>query len=184
MKMFCKNCGQEIPEGVKFCGNCGTPVAVQPAPEAPAPQAPQPQYQAPQYQAPQPQPQYQAAPQPQYQAPQQQYVQPTYASPAAAQEQPNILVLGILSLVFCSLGIPGIIIGAIGRSKGKKFIQAGGTLTGAAKVGYILSLLGLIFGIVMTVFWAIYVIVIIAGFAMRGSIETYANSYDWSSIFD
>ena len=24
--MFCKNCGNQIKEGVKFCGNCGTPV--------------------------------------------------------------------------------------------------------------------------------------------------------------
>ena len=77
-------------------------------------------------------------------------------------QQPNLLVLGILAVVFAELGIPGIILGAIGRSKGKKFVQAGGTLTGAAKVGYILSLVGLILGIVMTVFWVIYLIVIIA----------------------
>ncbi|MBQ7599726.1 MAG: hypothetical protein IJU57_03525 [Clostridia bacterium] len=75
-------------------------------------------------------------------------------------QQPNLLVFGILALVLAELGIPGIIIGAIGRSKGKKFIQAGGTLTGASKVGYILSLIGLILGIVMTVFWIIYIIVI------------------------
>ena len=77
-------------------------------------------------------------------------------------QQPNLLVLGILAVVLAELGIPGIILGAIGRSKGKKFVQAGGTLTGAAKVGYILSLVGLILGIVMTVFWVIYLIVIIA----------------------
>jgi hypothetical protein len=77
-------------------------------------------------------------------------------------QQPNLLVLGILAVALAELGIPGIILGAIGRSKGKKFVQAGGTLTGAAKVGYILSLVGLILGIVMTVFWVIYLIVIIA----------------------
>ena len=75
-------------------------------------------------------------------------------------QQPNLLVFGILALVLAELGIPGIIIGAIGRSKGKKFIQAGGTLTGASKVGYILSLVGLILGIVMTVVW---IIIAIAG---------------------
>ena len=26
--MFCRNCGSELPEGVKFCISCGTPVAV------------------------------------------------------------------------------------------------------------------------------------------------------------
>ena len=173
--MFCKNCGQEIPEGVKFCGNCGTPVAVQAPEPQPAP-AQQPQYQA------APQPQYQA-PQPQYQQPQ--YQQPVYAAPAAQQEQPNLLVLGILSLVFCSLGLPGLIIGAIGRSKGKKFVQAGGTLTGASKVGYILSLVGLIFGIIMTIFWVIYIIVAIVALVAGGS--NYYNSVssiDWSDIFD
>ena len=76
--------------------------------------------------------------------------------------QPNLLVLGILAVVLAEFGIPGIILGAIGRSKGKKYIQAGGTLTGAAKVGYILSLVGLILGIVMTVVWIIYIIVIAA----------------------
>ena len=180
--MFCKNCGQEIPEGVKFCGNCGTPVAVQAPEPQPAP-AQQPQYQAPQQQ-------YQAAPQQQYQAPQPQYQQPqyqqpVYAAPAAQQEQPNLLVLGILSLVFCSLGLPGLIIGAIGRSKGKKFVQAGGTLTGASKVGYILSLIGLIFGIIMTIFWVIYIIVVIIAFAARGSsYYSSVSSIDLSDIFD
>ena len=27
---FCKNCGQELKEGVQFCANCGTPVDAQP----------------------------------------------------------------------------------------------------------------------------------------------------------
>ena len=27
---FCKNCGQELGEGVQFCANCGTPVEAQP----------------------------------------------------------------------------------------------------------------------------------------------------------
>ena len=27
---FCKNCGQQIADGVQFCANCGTPVDVQP----------------------------------------------------------------------------------------------------------------------------------------------------------
>lgn len=27
--MFCKKCGQQLNEGAKFCGNCGTPIGVQ-----------------------------------------------------------------------------------------------------------------------------------------------------------
>ena len=30
--MFCKNCGNQVPDGVAFCAACGTPVAAAPAP--------------------------------------------------------------------------------------------------------------------------------------------------------
>lgn len=71
--------------------------------------------------------------------------------------QPNTLVFGILSLVFTS--ILGIIFGSIGRKKGKEFIEQGGELTGAAKVGFILSKIGVILGIIATIVIAIYIIV-------------------------
>lgn len=77
-------------------------------------------------------------------------------------QQPNTLTLGILSIVFASItGIVGIILGAIGRKKGKEFLAQGGELTGAAKVGYILSLVGLILGIILTIFYVIYIIAIV-----------------------
>ncbi len=50
--MFCTHCGNPLPDGIRFCPNCGSPVA---APRRPV--QPQPQYQ-PQYEA-----QYQAQPQ-------------------------------------------------------------------------------------------------------------------------
>ncbi len=34
--MFCKNCGNEVENGAKFCGVCGAAVTTAPAPEAPA----------------------------------------------------------------------------------------------------------------------------------------------------
>lgn len=106
---------------------------------------------------------------PQYQQYNQQYTQPAYnALPA----QPNLLVFGILSLVFSS--IVGIILGAIGRKKGKAYIAQGGTLTGASKVGYILSLVGIILGIIVTVY---LVIVIIAAIATVG--KTGYNYYSY-----
>ena len=90
-----------------------------------------------------------------------------YSAPPA---QPNTLVLGILSIVLGS--IVGIILGAIGRKKGKAFINQGGVLTGASKIGYILCLVGLILSIISTVSIAIYalvaIIAIIAGGASGG----------------
>lgn len=68
--MFCRNCGNNLDEGVSFCAACGTPVQAAPT-EQPAPQpAPQP-VQQPVYQ------------QPVYQQPT--YQQPTYQNPAYQQ---------------------------------------------------------------------------------------------------
>ena len=78
-------------------------------------------------------------------------------------QQPNILAFGILSLVLGPLF--AIIFGSIGRKKGNEFIAAGGTLTGPAKVGYILSKVGVILSIIATVFLVIYIILIAAGAA-------------------
>ncbi len=93
-----------------------------------------------------------------------------YATPLP--QQPNILVWGILSLVFET--ILGIIFGAIGLKKGKQFIAAGGTLTGTAKVGYILSRVGLILGIVSTVAVVISIIAgVAAGTLLGGAFDSY-----------
>jgi len=60
---FCHNCGAQLPDNAKFCGNCGTPVLAAQQPPVP----PTPTQQPPVQQAPPPQPpvqQQQAAPQP------------------------------------------------------------------------------------------------------------------------
>lgn len=79
-------------------------------------------------------------------------------------QQPNTLVFGILSIVFSV--VVGIILGAIGRKKGKEFMAQGGELTGASKVGFILSKVGLILSIIGTIFFVIYIILIAAGVAV------------------
>lgn len=38
--MFCKNCGNQVPDGVAFCAACGTPVVAAPAAAAPVYAAP------------------------------------------------------------------------------------------------------------------------------------------------
>ena len=133
---FCARCGGAIPEGSAFCPNCGEPVAQTAQPQ-------QPQYQQPAYQQPV-------------------YQQPVYQQTANVGPQPNLLVFGILSLVFDWIFV-GIILGAIGRSKGKAYIAQGGQLTGASKVGFILCKVGLILSIIGTVAFAIWVIAAIAG---------------------
>ena len=148
---FCTKCGGSIPEGSAFCPNCGEPVA-QAAPQ-------QPQYQQSVYQ--QPQPQYQ---QPVYQ-------QPAYQQTANVGAQPNLLVFGILSLVIPF--IVGIILGAVGRSKGKAYIAQGGQLTGASKVGFILCKVGLILSIIFTVIMVIYMIAAGVGIATLNSYSSY-----------
>ena len=65
----------------------------------------------------------------------------------------NILILGIVA-VACAVSyiaaIGGIICGAIGLSKAKKFVEENGQIFGKAKVGKFLSLGGLIAGSVLT----------------------------------
>ncbi len=172
--MICTKCGAEIPEGAKFCINCGNAaVAAEPAPqpEPPVYEAPQ----QPAYEAPQQQPVYAAPQQPQYQQPQYQqpqYQQPQYQQPTYyAQPAPNpgvsgkpALTFGILGIIFaCTfyLSFLGIIFSAIGLGKAKAFRAAAGQLYGPAKVGKILATIGLIIAIIMTVIYVSVLLVFI-----------------------
>ncbi len=166
--MFCKNCGTQLPENAAFCANCGTaqetqPVApVEEAPVAPAeaavetpvaaavetpvatavetPVAAEPQYtQAPTYQA-----------------------APVYnAAPAGSVDAKNLMIKGILAIALCEFGIPGIILGSMAKKLAAQFMaENGGQIFGKAKVGSILGRVGFGVGIAMTIFWAIYILII------------------------
>ena len=128
---FCGKCGSAIPEGAAFCPNCGESVQSAPAAQQ------QPVYQQPRYQ------------------------EPVYQQVANVGAQPNLLVFGILSIVFDWIFV-GIILAAVGRSKGKAYVAQGGQLTGASKVGFILCKVGLILSIIGTIGFAISLIVYIA----------------------
>ena len=171
--MFCHNCGNVLDDGAKFCPNCGTPIialgeeileetVTEPVEEATSVYE---EPEAPVYEQP-------AAPV---------YEQPVYAAPTVENAETNglgkaCLIFGIIGLAFsCSfyLSLLGIIFSAVGRGKVKAFLAAGGQLTGKAKVGSILSKVGLILGIVLFVFFVIWLIVVIAA-AANGA---YTSSY-------
>ncbi|MBR0351633.1 MAG: hypothetical protein IJH53_00305 [Oscillospiraceae bacterium] len=74
----------------------------------------------------------------------------------------TVLTMGILAVVTCGWGILGIIFGAIGKNKARAYVDAYGQTTGQVKAGSIMSKIGFIVGIVMTVIWVIYIIAIVA----------------------
>ncbi|MBQ9414481.1 MAG: zinc ribbon domain-containing protein [Clostridia bacterium] len=173
--MVCKSCGAQLDDGLQFCTNCGAPQMGEPQAQAytdasayqqPA-QQPTYQYQQPaqqptyQYQQPTQQPTYQyQQPTTYQQAP---YQQPARAEdPAASALAKSLLTFGILATAFTFtfyFSFLSIIFGAIGLGKANTFATSYGPLYGRAKVGRILSLVGLIVG---SVFTFICLIIIIA----------------------
>lgn len=177
--MICKNCGTNNIEGAAFCKLCGTPLnTFQPVggfSGRPNHSTPQRSYPSSPYPNPAPaQPYYQ--PPTSGAAPTQQvyYQPPVYNAPLIQQPLPNvapvrptpvnpalnptpILVLGILTLVFCESFV-GIILGLIASKKVKDYLAQGGVLTGKAKIGSILARVGLIISIVATAIEAIMLV--------------------------
>ncbi len=78
----------------------------------------------------------------------------------------QVLIWGIVAVATCESGILGIIFGIIGKNKAKAYVAANGQTTGQVKTGSILSTVGLVIGIIMTVVWVITIIAIIAGAAL------------------
>ena len=150
--MFCQNCGTQLPEGVKFCPECGAPVVIsEPLREEPTVEEPA--------IAADPAPQ-----QPITETPVQQPI--VQSNPEASALSTPILIFGILGLSFACIpyiNFLGIIFSAIAKSKVKKFLGLGGVLSGKAKVGNILATIGLIVGIVLTVIFAIIITIMILG---------------------
>ena len=151
--MFCTVCGATLDDGAKFCTSCGTPIESKVAEEY-APQPEQPVYTQPE--------------------------QPVYTAPAAqpAALDKNTLILSIVGLVLTSLGIVGLIISIIAKGKVKKLPQP---LTGGNKVAGILSTLGIVFGIIMTIYYVgVFFYVIIVALAGGAAVS---SSVDWSDMF-
>ena len=74
----------------------------------------------------------------------------------------EVLTYGILASALCGTGIMGIIFGVIGRKKVNQYLlENNGMTCGQVTAGSITSRVGLIIGIVMTVFWVCYVLFIV-----------------------
>ena len=157
------------------------PVQPQYAPPQPVQQPVQPKPMRPQYVCSQPvQPQY-AQPQPVQPQPvqpvQPQYAQPQYAAqPQYGQVQPgvtpesqalskSILGFGIAAVIcawFPIASILGIIFGSIAKGRAKTFDLNGYPTNGRRVAGKVLGIIGLVGGIIMTVYYFFYLIVILS----------------------
>ena len=145
--MFCKNCGNQLPDNALFCGSCGTKVEAPAAPQQPAYEAPQ----QPAYVAPQPAPQ-----QPAYVAPQS---APQANDPYKDELAGSVLSKGIAGLALAPVfGVPGIIVSAGAKRKAREYESRYGELSGKAKVGSILAKVGLPLSLGMTGFYLLLIL--------------------------
>ena len=189
--MICRHCGNEIASDAKFCGVCGAvneaTINGQPIEDTKPQNAQpvQPQYgqpAQPQYAQPA-QPQYGQPAQPQYVQPAQpQYTQPVqtqYAQPAqyGASYNPapdpvasgyagRALGFGITSLCCCWLpfffSIIGIVFGALAIKQSSNYSRVASVVSGRARTGRILGIIGLVISIIVTAFW---ILALFAGMA-------------------
>lgn len=147
----CNNCGAELKNGAKFCENCGAPAEA-------------------------------------VQEPVREYVEEqtveyyTEAPVANTPEQDSMaksaMIMAIVGLALSELGLPGIIVSAIAKGKVKKATAAGAT-GGKLKAARILSTIGLILSIVMTIVWLLYIVIIGAAVAYginEGGFESLESS--------
>lgn len=97
-------------------------------------------------------------------------VQPAPYTPAPASSamvdslSSSALTFGILSVCFCwvpILSIMALVFGAVAKKKGNTVRAMNGSITGKAKAGHILGCVGLGCSIGMTVFWTVYIILLV-----------------------
>ena len=131
--MFCSHCGSEIENGARFCQNCGASADATQNEEKMS---------------------YEPID-----------LTDTLAEKAKDEAAGSALGTGIAAIIFgliaTCLNFIGIILGAIGIGKANAIEAQFGELPPKARVGKILSTVGLISGILMTIFWFFYIIFIV-----------------------
>lgn len=87
------------------------------------------------------------------------------------------MIWGIVAAVLAEFGLIGIIFSIIAKSKVKKHINAGYPMNGMAKAGKICATVALPVSIVMTLIWALYIVIFaIAIFAGAGEFAETSES--------
>ncbi len=155
--MICPNCGKQNADGLRFCAECGTPLAPAAAPQQPMQQ---PAYQQPMQQPAYQQPMYQ---QPMYQQPMQQPAVPGKGLGIAS------MVVGILAILFlCFNATVGLVCAIIGVALGgvalNKAKQAG-VKNGMAVAGLVCSIVALALCLLAIIFAAALISAISEAFA-------------------
>lgn len=106
------------------------------------------------------------------------YQQPLYRRPDLNPTPFFVMaIVGLALSVSMWLSIAGIIVSAIALGKAKNFIAAGGLYEGKAKVGKILSTVGLWVGVGMSVVFVIYIISLIVLAASGSYYDPYYYYY-------
>lgn len=91
-------------------------------------------------------------------------IEQSAVSPMASESAKKAMILGIVAAATSELGVPGIVLASICKKEISRAEELGAQ--GAKlRVARICRKVGLIGGIIMTVFWAIYIPVIIAAVA-------------------
>ena len=137
--MFCKYCGNQLPDDANFCPKCGkvTDEKTNNTNESYSSYEPEPiAFEE---------------------------VNQNFASIQKSEDAGSILKFSILGLAFSTvLSLLGLIFTIVAKSKVKKFIKKYGDTEGRATVGKHLTIPGMILSIFFMIFWFIYTIAIVS----------------------
>lgn len=145
--MFCPYCGTQVADNSSFCNHCGMgleptePVTRTQTPVEPTPVDPY---------------SYNPTPVSPYATYEQAQTNTYVNEDEKRAEAKKIMILAIIGAALGEFGLPGLIVTLIAKKRLNKYLEKYGQLQGMAIAARWISLAGLIFSIIMTVFWTYY----------------------------